>query len=75
MTSGLTDGSEITHTDYIKTVTFTEGMASVNQFAMNNAAEIYYKEPTAEDLDESGQPIVLTNDEKGIAFMPVSDDA
>ena len=75
MTSGLTDGSEITHTDYIKTVTFTEGMASVNQFAMNNAAEIYYKEPTAEDLDELGQPIVLTNDEKGIAFMPVSDDA
>ena len=75
MTSGLTDGSEIPHTDYIKTVTFTEGMASVNQFAMNNAAEIYYKEPTAEDLDESGQPIVLTNDEKGIAFMPVSDDA
>lgn len=75
MTSGLTDASEITHTDYIKTVTFTEGMAAVNQFAMNNAAEIYYKEPTAEDLDESGQPIVLTNDEKGIAFMPVSDDS
>lgn len=71
LSSGLTSRDSIQHTDFYKTVTFTEGVSSVAEFAMNNVSELRYEDPDYLSDEEYEK---FSDDDKGINFIPINTD-
>lgn len=76
LSSSLTSRDSIEHTDYYKTITFTEGVSSVSELAMNNVSELHYELPDYLSKEEFEQYIYKEGsyDNRGINFKPVSGD-
>lgn len=78
LASGLTSRDSIQHTDYYKTVTFTEGVSSVAEFSMNNVSELRYEEPDYLTPEEYEQFVYKEGadgyDNRGINFVPINTD-